>query len=65
MSWQEQRCSKEKYLCPPPFGSQTVDTVSPKELGFPQGFHTGRKKRLKPGAIQRGTCLLARVFTPF
>lgn len=40
----------------PPFGCQTVETMSPKKLGFPQGSRAGEGKTLK-SAVGQGMLL--------
>lgn len=38
-----------------PFGYQTIETVDPRKLEFPQESHAGGRERLIPTS-QKGTC---------
>lgn len=51
--------------CGPPLGDQTIETMDPKKLEFPQESPGGRGERpnLVPGS--QGPCLMGRDFTQF
>lgn len=44
------------------FGNQTIETMDPKKLDFLQESHTGKAKRLKAGASQRGNFIFRKRF---
>lgn len=54
-----------QVFCTLLFGSQTTETMVPKELRCPQVSHSGGRKRLKPGASQRRDLSLERDPTLF